>query len=132
MINGLTETELYAPIEWQDRSDGYQDILYHTSAEGIARITINRPEVRNAFRPLTVSEMAQALNRAPYCSPAQVTKRFVPAVISAFAVTMAVTRMKRAPTISTCWISSAIFAPAPSRWLPWWRATLSAAATFCI
>lgn len=68
MINGLTETELYAPIEWQDRSDGYQDILYHTSAEGIARITINRPEVRNAFRPLTVSEMAQALNRARHDS----------------------------------------------------------------
>ncbi|MBT2786212.1 MULTISPECIES: 1,4-dihydroxy-2-naphthoyl-CoA synthase [unclassified Halomonas] len=68
MINGLTETELYAPVEWQDRSDGYQDILYHTTADGIARITINRPEVRNAFRPLTVSEMAQALNRARHDS----------------------------------------------------------------
>lgn len=68
MINGLTETELYAPVEWQDRSDGYQDILYHTSADGIARITINRPEVRNAFRPLTVSEMIQALSRARYDS----------------------------------------------------------------
>ncbi|BBI64645.1 1,4-dihydroxy-2-naphthoyl-CoA synthase [Vreelandella sulfidaeris] len=68
MINGLTEAELYSPIEWQDRSEGYQDILYHTSAEGIARITINRPEVRNAFRPLTVSEMAQALNRARHDS----------------------------------------------------------------
>ncbi|BBI53840.1 hypothetical protein HORIV_62610 [Vreelandella olivaria] len=36
--------------------------------EGIARITINRPEVRNAFRPLTVSEMIQALSRARYDS----------------------------------------------------------------
>jgi naphthoate synthase len=38
----------------------YTDILYH-KAEGIARITINRPEVRNAFRPKTVFEMEQAL-----------------------------------------------------------------------
>ena len=64
MIKGLTEAELYAAIEWQDHSNDYQDILYHTSKEGIARITINRPEVRNAFRPLTVSEMIQALSRA--------------------------------------------------------------------
>lgn len=38
----------------------YQDILYHKSG-GIARITINRPEKRNAFRPLTVAEMHDAL-----------------------------------------------------------------------
>jgi naphthoate synthase len=38
----------------------YKDIRYH-KAEGIARITINRPEVRNAFRPLTVNEMMAAL-----------------------------------------------------------------------
>ena len=38
----------------------FQDILYHKT-EGIAKITINRPEVRNAFRPLTVTEMSQAL-----------------------------------------------------------------------
>ena len=42
----------------------FKDIKYHKSAEGIAKITINRPEVRNAFRPLTVTEMAQALNDA--------------------------------------------------------------------
>lgn len=41
----------------------YEDILYH-KAEGIAKITINRPEVRNAFRPLTVEEMSHALNDA--------------------------------------------------------------------
>jgi hypothetical protein len=33
-------------------------------AEGIARITINRPEVRNAFRPLTVQEMQHAFSNA--------------------------------------------------------------------
>jgi len=41
----------------------FSDIKYHKSG-GIAKITINRPEVRNAFRPLTVKEMAQALNDA--------------------------------------------------------------------
>ncbi len=38
----------------------YEDILYH-KAEGIAKITINRPEKRNAFRPKTVAEMHDAL-----------------------------------------------------------------------
>ncbi|MFB9146300.1 1,4-dihydroxy-2-naphthoyl-CoA synthase [Halomonas alkalicola] len=64
MIEGITEAELYAPIEWRDRSDGYRDIRYHTSPDGIARITIDRPEVRNAFRPRTVAEMIQALDAA--------------------------------------------------------------------
>jgi len=46
-------------IAW-DEAKKYKDILYH-KAEGIAKITINRPEKRNAFRPLTVFEMGQAL-----------------------------------------------------------------------
>jgi naphthoate synthase len=45
------------------RSGEYQDIVYETW-DGIARITINRPEVRNAFRPLTVVEMAKAFEVA--------------------------------------------------------------------
>ncbi len=44
--------------------EGYEDILYETSAEGIAKITINRPEVRNAFRPRTVAEMISAMDAA--------------------------------------------------------------------
>jgi len=42
----------------------YTDINFEKSNEGIAKITINRPEVRNAFRPLTVREMRVALNDA--------------------------------------------------------------------
>jgi naphthoate synthase len=45
------------------RSGDYEDIVYETW-DGIARITINRPEVRNAFRPLTVVEMARAFDVA--------------------------------------------------------------------
>jgi len=51
-----------ASIEWREAGE-YSDIKYH-KAEGIAKITINRPQVRNAFRPLTVFEMAQALAEA--------------------------------------------------------------------
>jgi naphthoate synthase len=43
--------------------DHYSDILYHT-LPGIAKITINRPRVRNAFRPKTVEEMRAALQIA--------------------------------------------------------------------
>ena len=42
----------------------YTDINFEKSNEGVAKITINRPEVRNAFRPLTVREMRSALNDA--------------------------------------------------------------------
>ncbi len=42
----------------------YTEINFDKSNEGIAKITINRPEVRNAFRPLTVREMRSALNDA--------------------------------------------------------------------
>jgi len=47
---------------WQ-RSGDYEDILYDTW-DGIAKITINRPEVRNAFRPTTVFEMSKAFEAA--------------------------------------------------------------------
>ena len=41
----------------------YQDIRYEHSGTGIARVTINRPEVHNAFRPETVSQMIDAFAR---------------------------------------------------------------------
>ena len=52
------------PTDYWIPSGSYQEILYHKSAEGIAKITINRPHVRNAFTPLTVREMQKALDDA--------------------------------------------------------------------
>ena len=54
--------ELYAPVEWQPAAD-FEDILYER-ADGIAKITINRPDVRNAFRPQTLAELREAFARA--------------------------------------------------------------------
>ena len=45
------------------RAGQYEDILYETW-DGIAKITINRPEVRNAFQPTTVAEMSAAFEAA--------------------------------------------------------------------
>ncbi len=53
-------------VIWQPAGD-YTDIRYETSSgedAGIAKITINRPEVRNAFRPETVIELSHAFERA--------------------------------------------------------------------
>jgi naphthoate synthase len=50
------------PLAWQRVRD-YEDIIYE-KAEGMAKITINRPEVRNAFRPKTLFEMQDAFSRA--------------------------------------------------------------------
>jgi naphthoate synthase len=50
------------PVLWKEVKK-YTDIKYH-KIEGIAKITINRPQIRNAFRPLTVDEMIDALNDA--------------------------------------------------------------------
>jgi len=54
------------PVTWQPAGD-YTDIRYELSTgedAGIAKITINRPEVRNAFRPETVIELSDAFERA--------------------------------------------------------------------
>ena len=51
------------PIPTWERRGEYQDVLYEV-AEGVARVTINRPEVRNAFRPQTLFELGRALDEA--------------------------------------------------------------------
>ena len=51
--------ELSKLVAWQEAKT-YTDITYH-KGDGIARIAFNRPEKRNAFRPLTIDEMTQAL-----------------------------------------------------------------------
>jgi naphthoate synthase len=49
-------------LRWK-KAGNYTDILYH-KADGIARVTINRPEKRNAFRPETVTDMIAAFTDA--------------------------------------------------------------------
>ena len=51
-----------APVAWQP-AGSYEDILFELCEEGIARITINRPHKRNAFRPRTVQELCDAFSR---------------------------------------------------------------------
>ena len=50
-------------VTWTSGGD-YTDIRYELSEDGIAKITIDRPEVRNAFRPQTVIELSQAFEQA--------------------------------------------------------------------
>src|SRR3954454_13059207 len=50
-------------VNWTPEGD-FEDIRYELSGDGIAKVTIDRPEVRNAFRPQTVVELSQAFERA--------------------------------------------------------------------
>ena len=50
-----------SPVLWKSEKE-YRDIKYETF-EGIAKITINRPHIHNAFRPLTAIEMLEALEK---------------------------------------------------------------------
>jgi naphthoate synthase len=52
------------PVTWTPGDGEYEDIRYELSGDGIAKITIDRPEVRNAFRPQTVVELSAAFERA--------------------------------------------------------------------
>jgi naphthoate synthase len=51
------------PVSWTSAAE-YSDIRYELSGDGIAKITIDRPEVRNAFRPQTIVEISDALEKA--------------------------------------------------------------------
>jgi len=50
-------------VSWTPAGD-YADIRYELSGDGIAKIAIDRPEVRNAFRPQTLVELSDAFERA--------------------------------------------------------------------
>ena len=60
----MLDTSHLPPVpEWHKAGD-FTDIVYEKCSDGIAKITINRPQVHNAFRPQTVMEMSRALNDA--------------------------------------------------------------------
>jgi naphthoate synthase len=67
MATSWTEQQAQRQIrpaaDWRPGGGDYDDIRYEL-AEGIAKITIARPEVRNAFRPETLIEISDALERA--------------------------------------------------------------------
>ncbi len=62
MTNDPAQTSIIPALNWIPVGQ-WRDIEYHV-AEGIAKITINRPEKRNAFRPQTVSELITAFDMA--------------------------------------------------------------------
>ena len=59
-------SEVFDPSAWTEVPGfDFQDITYHrANAVGAVRIAFNRPEVRNAFRPMTVDELYRALDHA--------------------------------------------------------------------
>jgi naphthoate synthase len=65
--DAVTKSDVEATIrpgaDWQQVDAGYSDVRYET-ADGIAKITICRPDVRNAFRPTTLFELQDAFERA--------------------------------------------------------------------
>ena len=63
----MTVSELFDASVWREVPgfESLADVSYHLDASGrIARIAFNRPEVRNAFRPQTVDELARSLDHA--------------------------------------------------------------------
>ena len=63
MIGGSRLMSRAVSVQWTPAAT-YEDIRYELSGDGIAKITIDRPEVRNAFRPKTVIELSDAFERA--------------------------------------------------------------------
>ena len=121
--------------DWERRGD-YGDIHYDV-AEGIAKITIARPEVRNAFRPQTLFELQHAFHAAhedmnvgviiltgegpkAFCSGGDQRIRGD----SGYQDAAGVHRLNVLDSRARC-------APAPNRSSPWWPATRSAAAMCC-
>ena len=57
------KTTIRPAAQWSAAGE-YSDIRYELSGDGIAKITISRPEVRNAFRPQTLFQLSEAFNKA--------------------------------------------------------------------
>src|SRR5215218_6334858 len=132
-------------IQWESAGK-FEDIRYE-KAEGIAKITINRPEVRNAFRPLTVIEMQRALDDAredqetgviiltgegPTPSARAGIRRYEETPDTSKIPTRPVApreeSLSGASTSRTCTYRSGV---APNLSLRWWQDTPSAVATSC-
>lgn len=60
----MFDTSHLPPVPEWHKAGEFTDIVYEKCSDGIAKITINRPQVHNAFRPQTVMEMSRALNDA--------------------------------------------------------------------
>lgn len=60
----MLDTSHLPPVPEWHKAGEFTDIVYEKCSDGIAKITINRPQVHNAFRPQTVMEMSRALNDA--------------------------------------------------------------------
>ena len=128
-------------VTWTSAGE-YSDIRYELSGDGIAKITINRPEVRNAFRPQTLTQLAEAFDDArddaevgvivltgegpdAFCSGGDQRVRGDGGYMGDDAVA---STGSAGSTCSTCRCGSAT---CPSRWSRWSPATRSAAATSC-
>ena len=129
-------------VQWEAYPQAFDDIVFEKAPLGsgyVAKLTINRPEVHNAFTPLTVQELRTALQIARDDQEVGVIiltgaggKAFALVVTSGCARTVAMSAAKTAMSsrASTCLISSAKFAAAPSPSSPWWLAGPSAAGMF--
>ena len=60
----MSDTTTIRPAAQWSAAGDYTDIRYELSGDGIAKITINRPDARNAFRPQTLFQLSEAFNRA--------------------------------------------------------------------
>lgn len=60
----MLDTSHLPPVPEWHKAGEFTDIVCEKCSDGIAKITINRPQVHNAFRPQTVMEMSRALNDA--------------------------------------------------------------------
>lgn len=131
----MLDTSHLPPVPEWHKAGELTDIVYEKCSDGIAKITINRPQVHNAFRPQTVMEMSRALNDARNDADVGVIiltgMGEMPSAQAAIRRSAAragtsATTARPASTSSTC---SARSAPARSPSSPWWRAGAWAAVT---